>query len=180
MGSKGLFTVPAGEKISEKQLAKVLISSVCSILLCVGCLVSATWAWFTVSIGNEDNVIQIAEPKILVNDGDFQSGSVLPGDEVQIRMENANLPDDFNRKSTLYVTLTVDGAVAGYLELNLENGYGAKVVITGYQGVVLSWDVSWFPPASTGELSGGRIFRVEGATEASVETTQETLAEDET
>ena len=58
-GLKSLFTVPEGEKITEKQMQRVLVSSVCSILLLLSCLVSTTWAWFAVSIENTGNVIEI-------------------------------------------------------------------------------------------------------------------------
>ena len=56
-----LFTVPAGEKVTEKAFLRVLISSVCSMLLCMGCLFGTTWAWFTLEIDNPQNEIQIAK-----------------------------------------------------------------------------------------------------------------------
>ncbi len=61
MRLKDLFTVPAGEKVTEKCLRRVLVSSICSILLCMTCLVSTTWAWFTVSIQNTGNIVEIAK-----------------------------------------------------------------------------------------------------------------------
>ena len=60
MRLKELFTAPEGQKVTEKVFGKVLISSVCSILLTMTCLFGTTWAWFTVSVENNDNVIQIA------------------------------------------------------------------------------------------------------------------------
>ena len=56
-----LFTVPTGEKVTEKAFLRVLISSICSMLLCMGCLFGTTWAWFTVEINNSENEIQIAK-----------------------------------------------------------------------------------------------------------------------
>ena len=53
-------TVTEKTKVTENLFNKVLISAVCTILLCMTCLVSTTWAWFTVSIENTGNVIQIA------------------------------------------------------------------------------------------------------------------------
>ena len=46
MSIKDFFTVPQDEKISDRAFARVLISSICSILLCMICLVGTTWAWF--------------------------------------------------------------------------------------------------------------------------------------
>lgn len=60
MRIKDLFTVPEGEKVTEQVFHRVLISSICSILLCMTCLAGTTWAWFTVSIENTGNVIEIA------------------------------------------------------------------------------------------------------------------------
>ena len=60
MRIKDLFTVPEGEKVTEQVFHRVLISSICGILLCMACLAGTTWAWFTVSIENTDNVIEIA------------------------------------------------------------------------------------------------------------------------
>lgn len=67
MRLKDLFTVPTGQKVTEKHLRRVLISSICSILLCMTCLVSTTWAWFAVSIENKENTIQVAEWSLKVS-----------------------------------------------------------------------------------------------------------------
>lgn len=63
-----LFTVPQGEKVTEKHFRRVLISYVCSILLTMSCLFSTTWALFQHSVVSSDNVIQMGsfEPVILV------------------------------------------------------------------------------------------------------------------
>lgn len=63
-----LFTVPQGEKVTEKHFRRVLISYVCSILLTMSCLFSTTWALFQHSVVSADNVIQMGtfEPVILV------------------------------------------------------------------------------------------------------------------
>lgn len=59
MRIKRLFTVAPEEKLTEKRLLQVLVSSVCSMLLCMSCLAGTTWAWFTVSVENHDNEIRI-------------------------------------------------------------------------------------------------------------------------
>ena len=70
MRLKDLFTVPEGQKVTEKHFYRVLISSICSILLCMSCLAGTTWAWFTVSIENSGNEIQIVDLKeSVVQDG---------------------------------------------------------------------------------------------------------------
>lgn len=147
---KALFAVPEGAKVTEKLFCKVLLSSVCSILLCMACLVSATWAWFAVSIENDGNVIQIgtADVKVTVGDGagPVTSNSLLPQGNCKITIENSNLPDDFDRKATLFITLNFNNEVAGYVVLDGENGY--KTTLEGSFGdsVTLAWTTSWFRP----------------------------------
>lgn len=70
MKIKELFTVPEGQKVTEKVFRRVLISSICSILLCMSCLVSTTWAWFTVSIENQGNEIQIVDLMVQIKQGE--------------------------------------------------------------------------------------------------------------
>ena len=160
MRIKELFTVPEGAKVTEKMFGKVLFSSVCSILLCMACLVSTTWAWFAVSIENEENVIQIgtADVKVTVNNAatPFESGSALPQGKCTISIENSNSSDDFDRKATLYVTLSFNDEVAGYIVLDAENQYKAMLEGSVGNSVKLVWTASWFRPAGQNlvELSG--------------------------
>ena len=74
MRLKDLFTVPSGQKVTEKHMRRVLISSICSILLCMTCLVSTTWAWFAISIENEQNEIVTAELTDLLTDLTVRQG----------------------------------------------------------------------------------------------------------
>lgn len=57
---KYLFTVPEGEKVTDRHFRRVLISSVCSILLSMTCLVGTTWAWYTASIQTPAITLQVA------------------------------------------------------------------------------------------------------------------------
>ena len=66
MHIKDLFAVPEGKNISEKMFGRVLLSSVCSILLCTACLVGTTWAWFTVEVKSAESSIVIGEPEAVV------------------------------------------------------------------------------------------------------------------
>ncbi len=83
MRLKDFFAVPAGKKVTEKDLHRVLVSSICSILLCMACLVSTTWAWFAVSLENTGNIIAIAtvDASIVVTQGE---NSVDPQDSLTV------------------------------------------------------------------------------------------------
>ena len=120
MRIKELFTVPEGTKVTERIFTKVLLSSICSILLCMACLVSTTWAWFTVSIENQGNQIQIAE--VNTDIAIEKNGSKVDIDpavggylldagkyDIQVKVENnAKGSDDLARpQNDVYVVMTV-------------------------------------------------------------------------
>ena len=120
MRIKNLFTIPTEEKVTEKALRRVLISSVCSILLCMICLVGTTWAWFTVSVENTGNVIEIAavtadasitpsentEAPIQNDDGSY----LLVNGKYTISVvvdDNADTLDAFGNKHPVYVAIVI-------------------------------------------------------------------------
>ena len=189
MKFRELFSVPEGKTITEKNLYRMLISSICGILLCMGCLAGTTWAWFAVSVENAENVIAVAsnpEVVITVNDAGFDSSSNLGSGTHIVRVTHAGELDDVQQKSTLYVTFSLNEAVQGYVMLNHENGYSANINITTDKECVLSWTVSWFEPDSAEPVVDNLIeLRSEEETEPteeSTEPTEETTepAEDET
>ena len=183
MKFRELFSIPAGKRITEKYLYRVLISSICSILLCMGCLAGTTWAWFAVSIENTENVIAIAshpEVVITVNGAEFASASDLDSGVHSVTVTHASEPDDVQQKSTLYVTFSLNEEVQGYVMLNLENSYTADIQINANQKCNLSWTVSWFEPDSAELVVDGLIeLRDEEKTETAVETGQPTEGETE-
>ena len=178
MKFRELFSAPEGKTITEKYLYRVLISSICSILLCMGCLAGTTWAWFAVSIENEENVIALAsnpEVVITVNDAGFDSSSNLGSGTHIVRVTHAGELDDVQQKSILYVTFFLNEEVQGYVMLNHENGYTATINITTDQECVLSWTVSWFMPDSAEPVADNLIeLRSEEETEPTEESTEPT------
>ena len=122
MRIKELFTVPEGEKVTEKLFGRVLVSSVCSMMLCLVCLVSTTWAWFTAGIENTGNVIEIAAvtPDVVVASGEtlitpsddgsytLDEGIYIIGiglQQLEKTAAGANLLED--SACPVYVTMTV-------------------------------------------------------------------------
>ena len=87
MRIKKLFTVEKEEKITEKRLLQVLISSVCSMLLCMACLAGTTWAWFAVSIENENNEIRI--PDSFTQNTDAETNTPTTAETTQAATEAA-------------------------------------------------------------------------------------------
>jgi len=164
MRIKNLFTIPTDEKVTEKALRRVLISSICSILLCMTCLVSTTWAWFAVGIENTGNVIEIGTPGVVLKDGDTElnSDDQLGVGTHTIHIAHANDPDVFDKKSTLYVTLTIQtngGSTTVYTTLDDGNSYSAVINIDNRTGpdCTLNWIVSWFAPVNAVALTDDTI-----------------------
>ena len=172
MRMKELFAVPEGKKITEKMFGRVLISSVCSILLCMACLIGTTWAWFTVSIENEGNEIQIAEviPSVVIKVGDTP---VSPVDgaytleagtyEVTIRLDNnATGADDLNKtqRNVVYVVISViqDSTSNNYYLAftKAEETKLHELQITG-SAAEIRFSASWIEPASATPIGSEAI-----------------------
>ena len=176
MKFRKLPSVPEGKTITEKYLYRVLISSICSIFLCIGCLAGTTWAWFAVSIENVENVIAVASnPEVVmtVNGAGFES-NLGSGTHI-VSVAHAGEVDDVQQKSTLYVTFSLNEEVRGYVMLNHENSYTANINITTDQECILSWTVSWFEPDNAEPAVGNSIeLRSEKETEPTEESTEPT------
>ncbi len=165
MRIKELFTVPEGTKVTEKLFGKVLLSTVCSILLCMACLVSTTWAWFTLEIENSGNEITIAEanpiPQIMLGDSlvspSEENVYTLPEDtySVVLRLDtDATGPDDLNRpRGKVYVLMLVSHNGTPYSYYFTFDGTPGEqkrfdnLQIAGGTATV-SFCVSWVEPAS--------------------------------
>ena len=193
MKMKNLFSIPEGKKITEKYLYRMLISSICSILLCMSCLAGTTWALFAVTIENGSNVIEIAETPqaaMKVDGQDFVSGSELTAGYHRLIVKHGVQQDDLQRKSLLYVTLTLTEATASsegdaksgpqtvcaYTLLGADHGDSSEITIDTNAACRLSWAVSWFAPdAATLVENGGTIqLTVQETEKTSDETTAPT------
>lgn len=110
MRIKDFFTVPEGQKVTERHLRRVLTSSILSILLCMCCLISSTWAWFTVSIENTDNTISISLSEVEVTEGNSAVSNpqtLSAGSHVLIFKYQSGGIDDLGEYRPLYVLLTL-------------------------------------------------------------------------
>lgn len=162
MQLRDFFAVPHNQKVTEQHLFRFLTFSVCSILLCMSCLVGTTWAWFTVSVENTGNVIEVGEPgvRLMVDGNSFVSGSVLTDGSYLVSIEHGNQADDLNAKSELYVTITTHSnseSQSVYTVLNHENQYMTEFTLNVTGECSLSWEVSWFAPNQANPLPGDTI-----------------------
>lgn len=175
MRIKELFTVPEGKKITEKMFGRVLISSVCSILLCMACLIGTTWAWFTVNIENTGNEIQIAIVKPIVTVTKDGNTPVSPADnthymldagsyQVEIQLDNnATGADDLNKtqRNELYVVMTATqgGVSESYCLVfsGTEESIACNLQIVGNIAEI-RFAVSWIMPASATSIDSETVI----------------------
>ena len=164
-------------KVTENLFNKVLISAVCTILLCITCLVGSTWAWFTVQVDNHENIIWIAKPTvdIMLTDATDSStiglnsedcGIILPEGSYSMSFllkEAASGPDDLNRhQNALYVIMTVthNSDVESYY-LTFTGKSDESKQLTNLRIVAteaaISFSVSWVQPASATPISSTAI-----------------------
>ena len=199
MGLKNLFTVPKGEKVTEKCLRRVLAAFVCSILLCMSCLVGTTWAWFVVTVENPGNEIAIAVPTLHVTVAEpqfvhvasrYTANTDVSYTSAVMRIENANPVDDLNKKTTLYATFTLEcegKSTVFYVTLNEENGYGLTLNLKNDAGKTfkIRWLETWLEPVGVSALAGDTItlnsngsaeITTAQTTEPSTETTEATTS----
>lgn len=165
MRIKELFTVPEGEKVTEKVFGRVLVSSICSILLCIACLGGTTWAWFTVSIENTGNVIQIAAVKqiVIINNADNREVAKADNGSYNLDVGNYSIhiqldrgetgSDDFhNQKKPMYVEMAAthnDAAQHYYFAFEGGNEIAKHVLEVKDSPVVISFSATWQKPAAT-------------------------------
>lgn len=129
---KAFFSVPEGEKIKEKYFRRMLAASICSILLCVTCLVSVTWAWFSVSVEYPDNALQMGEFRVgfdVENLADsteemIQTFVLSPEGEYGLEMEES---EESLEPSIYRIGIYNQGNVGGYCQIDFipvqaENG----------------------------------------------------------
>lgn len=118
-----LFRVPEGEKVTERHLRRVLISSLTGIVLCINCLIGTTWAWYATTVTSENNVITV---------GSFSSSALY---QKGGRSTTFNLTRTDDHEKTLDQvgyhrwTLTNTGSIEGYyvIHVSYEDKDGNRV-----------------------------------------------------
>lgn len=196
MRLKDLFTVPAGQKVTERHLGRVLVSSICSILLCMSCLAGSTWAWFTVSIVNSDNLIQIASvtPTVAITAGEGTavasedgSYSLISGTySVKVDLtKKVTEADAFGAQSRpVYLVISViradDTSESHYIKVEYNCNSVTHKFIIGDSFVNISFAVSWVEPAAATLLEEENLVIGEIQTEEPTEESTETSTEEPT
>lgn len=191
MRLKELFTVPVGQKVTEKALRRVLASSLCSILLCLVCLVSTTWAWFAVSIENTGNTIAIAEitPTITVKENNIGIAptdgiyTLKPGNyTITVALEQARA-SAYGSQPPVYAVMTVQESEGAsqcyYFAFADRTEQQTQKMTVNSNPVTVSFSASWVKPANADSAGGEPMFIGDApVTEPTTEpTTEETAAQ---
>lgn len=68
---KRLFVLSKDEKVTEKALRRVLISSILGTVLCLNCLIGTTYAWYQYSVTFPENIIAVGS---FATSGSYKKG----------------------------------------------------------------------------------------------------------
>ena len=98
------------EKLTDKAFTRLFVTSILGIVICLVCLCSTTWAWFSTDVSSSENVIQSGEGKLAVTVTNDQAEI---SDIEQVKMRDADT-------YTVTMTLPKDSA-SGYCEIHLGN-----------------------------------------------------------
>lgn len=161
MKLKNLFSASERRNIAEKQMRQVLVVTICSILLCMGCLIGTTWAWFSLEMENKDNVIEIArnpEIQLTVNGIKLDDLTELPVGKHTVNISHIHDVDDLQQRSILYVTLILDETRSACIMLGGQHSNEREITVVAEKDCRLSWTVSWFAPGNAEALTGDQIL----------------------
>lgn len=96
------------EKLSDRAFARLILTSFLSIAMCIICLCSTTWAWFSESVPSSNNEIKTA--------GECQlSVSVKEDGENETQLDNIENGVELKEGASYTVTLSLPkGSASGY------------------------------------------------------------------
>ena len=198
---QNLFSVPKGKKVTDADMKRVLVSSVCGILVCMTCLISSTWAWYTVSAETGPVSIEVAELELTVGVDGVQTATedtfvaLMDNQQstVQLKIDPEQQADSLKTVAKRYVVLSVYDAeeqhVSTYyvpyngsvLELTLATDLACKVYFTPtwqipLQGEPLPEEVFKLIPAPVETTATTTAATTEATTETTTAPTGVTTA----
>ncbi len=156
------------DKISEKLFFRVMITSVVSILVCITCLCSATWAWFGTNTTSTNNTLGSGRFGLAVTVTDKNDAAVHVSDgadgsfvctfsEVGEYTVSLKISDDTtvskgfctvkaNNKTYATSSLKVDGPTTLVFTLNVQES-----------GLTVRFASTWGMPATSDVSAGGTL-----------------------
>lgn len=78
---KQCFYIPKYERVSDKSLSRIMLSSVFGILICGICLAGLTWAWFSSSVTSKANNITAASFTVDISVKAGEDDTLTPTEE---------------------------------------------------------------------------------------------------
>ena len=145
MRLKELFIIPEDQKATEQAFRRVLISTICCVMLCMVCLAGTTWAWFTVDVVNQGNEIQIASASADVYiDGQFVESN-YPMQARGLHQIEVRLKHSEKTWNTPVYVLMYRGTECYYFTF-LSGETVQYLGVPGGEGGDVSFQVSWIAP----------------------------------
>ncbi len=75
------------DPLTDKAFSRLALMSILGILICIVCLCSTTWAWFTDSIPSKGNSIKVADECLLSVTVTDENGTALEDLEAGVQLE---------------------------------------------------------------------------------------------
>ena len=66
------------DKLTDKAFSRLMLTSVLGILLCITCLCSATWAWFSTDVASDQNTLSAGNFDLVVSVQEQASATPVP------------------------------------------------------------------------------------------------------
>ena len=158
------------DKLTEKAFSRFMLISVLSVLMCIVCLCSATWAWFTTDTISDSNIVSSGnlDIEVTVTDGDT-SGVTLtekPDGTTVCTFATAGsyevvlkLTDD-TTVSKGYCSIKVGDRIYRTDAIYLEDRNYTFTIEIGSDETVAIFDSNWGLPAHVDVVDGKLVIEV--------------------
>lgn len=156
---EAIFYKPKHEKSTDENILRLFMPSVVGIFICMVCLAGSTWAWFSASIVNTENIIQATTYELEIFVTDLNGTVVEPTNGVYTLAGSQSY--------TVTLTAADDGASTGYcvIRANDKTYYTASIAKGGsFTFTVYGGGRYTFAPAWGSYDSDGKIVLENGET----------------
>ena len=155
------------EKLSDKAFARLALTSILGILVCIICLCSTTYAWFTGSVQGGNNTIQTANACLLsvsvYKDGAEVVGTSAAdenGETLELSQGTYTVTLTLPKESASgYLIITADGQnyYSDYLQRNDERDQALTFTLNVATAQTVTFTVRWGIYSGTCHVQNGEL-----------------------
>ncbi len=158
------------EKLTEKAFSRLMLTSVLGILVCLVCLCSATWAWFSTDVSTEGNSLGSGQFDLVVSVADSSADTVTVSQKANGE-KVCTLGDAGEYAITLkisddttvtkgFCTVTVNGKTYCTASINAETDPFTFTIDAKEAGMTITFSAAWGLPAEDDLVEKGTVLTV--------------------